>query len=417
MLLALTVACVLFAIILHIDLPESFVQFTSESGAEMACPANSVLQNDRCFATEVECPHGSVRVENRCIALEVSCPEGSERLGELCVVSTENKSLHYAAAERLACSSVGVLGVYVTLISIAGAGVVVAWRIRPRPQRYRCLLDAAMTAERDFLPAQYGNMATLATVGHIRQGEIVTVKRLDTSSPTQQRRAQLDNGYWVSLVSQQGERLFQRINDAETAAEAAAIDGGYTTAGNCDDAWEEGGGRGGGISLFATYPAGVCQVRLHLQDLRSDQDRLAARRATFGANMGNLFGATCVLPRARHAELELNPLPVDSADGRRRATVVAVVYRCNFVSCVEQARRVQGAGAAGLILVNEYEGQAPPDWRPSGVRGTMQRRLRAWSLPWSQTRDGFPGAWVQILICKLKHTLAYFSCPLPALFL
>jgi hypothetical protein len=133
-------------------------------------------------------------------------------------------------------------------------------------------------------------------------------------------------------------------------------------------------------------------VRLHAQGAPSGQHRPAARRATFGALVGNLFGATCVLPRARHAELELDPLVVVSADGRRRIAVVAVVYRCDFVTCVEQARRVQASGAAGLILVNEHEGQAPPDWRPANLRGSMQRKLRAaWSPVWSREHDGFPG--------------------------
>lgn len=255
-----------------------------------------------------------------------------------------------------------------------------------------------MTADRDFLPAHsHGGMTTLATVGHIRQGEVVTVRRIQTSRPTQQRRAQLDSGYWVSLVSQQGERLFQRINDAEIAAEQAAADSGRETSGTSDESWEEGGGRGGGISLFSTYPAGVCQVRLHTEGPTSGQHRLAARRATFGAHMGNLFSATCVLPRARHAELDLDPLIVASADGRRRIAVVAVVYRCDFVSCVEQARRVQLAGAAGLILVNEHEGQAPPDWRSPSLGGTVQRRLAA--LPWGRSRDGYPGAF----ICMVAH--------------
>jgi hypothetical protein len=136
-------------------------------------------------------------------------------------------------------------------------------------------------------------------------------------------------------------------------------------------------------------------VRLHTEGTTGGQHRLAARRATFGAHMGNLFSATCLLPRARHAELDLDPLVVVSADGRRRIATVAVVYRCDFVSCVEQARRVQLAGAAGLILVNEHEGQAAPDWRPPSLGGAVQRRLGA--LPWGRSRDGFPGARIIIV--------------------
>ena len=403
-LVALTVISVLVAIVLNFDWPETLLLAGSDGAAKMTCPANSVLKDDRCLATEVECPPGSSRVEGHCVALEVDCPDGSVHVGERCVVSMLHKSVHYAAAERLACSSVGVAGVYAVFVSLVGATGAVAWRNRPKPQRYRCLHDAAMTAERDFLPAHYGTMTTLATVGHIRQGEVVTVRRLDTSRPTQQRRAQLDSGYWVSLVSQQGERLFQRINEAESAAEEAATHG---SAGISDDSWEEGGGRGGGISLFATFPAGVCQVRLHTQNTPSGQHRLAARRATFGAHMGNLFGATCVLPRARHAELELDPLVVASADGRRRIAAVAVVYRCDFVSCVEQARRVQAAGAAGLILVNEQEGQAPPDWRSSTLGGAVRRRVQGWPLPWVRRPDGFPGAWIHI--CSPRFDLRAFA--------
>ena len=207
-LLALTVMSVSVAIVLNFDWPATILLAGSEGAAKMTCPANSVLKDDRCLATEVECPPGSSRVEDHCVALQVDCPDGSVHVGERCVVSTLNKPAHYAVAERLACSSVGVAGVYVVLVSLVGATAVVAWRNRPKPQRYRCLHDAAMTAERDFLPAHYGSMTTLATVGHVRQGEVVTVRRIDTSRPTQQRRAQLESGYWVSLVSQQGERLF-----------------------------------------------------------------------------------------------------------------------------------------------------------------------------------------------------------------
>ncbi len=387
-LLVLTGIAVSLAVVLNIDRSEPLLLFASGSGTKVTCPANSVLKDNRCLATDVECPPGSARAGDRCVALEVDCPDGSVRLGERCFVATPDSPVHYAVAARLACSSVGVAGVYVVLVSLLGAAGLVAWRNRPKPQRYRCLHDAAMTADRDFLPAHYGSMTTLATVGHIRQGEVVTVRRIETSRPTQQRRAQLDSGYWVSLVSQQGERLFQRVNEAETAAEEAATDGGRESSG---DEWEEGGGRGGGISLFATYPAGVCQVRLHTEGTASGQHRLAARRATFGAHMGNLFAATCLLPRARHAELDLDPLVVASADGRRRIAAVAVVYRCDFVTCVEQARRVQRAGAAGLILVNEHEGQAPPDWRPPCLGGAVQRRLGALPLPWGRAHDGFPG--------------------------
>ena len=78
---------------------------------------------------------------------------------------------------------------------------------------------------------------------------------------------------------------------------------------------------------------------------------------------GNLFGCVCVLPRARHAEVALEPLAIVSDDGLRREAVVAVVLRGRGVRPVDQARRVQAAGAAGLVLINEEEGQPPPDWR------------------------------------------------------
>ena len=401
-LLGLTAACVVAALALNSggwpELPTAALLAAAMGGgsgdaaepAELLCPADSIRVDDRCVATAVECPAGSARIEGRCVALEVDCPEYSVRLGQRCVATTHTAL--YSGAERLACSPAGVGCVYTFFFSLAGVAALVAWRRRPKPRRYRCLQDAAMTADRDFLPAHYGNMATLQTVGHIKQGEIVTVRRVDTSRPTQQRRAQLDNGYWVSLVSQSGERLFQPIHDAEAAAEAAATAAAGGSAGSShagDDGWEEGGGSGGGISLFATYPAGVCHIRLHAHDAPSGQHRLAARRATFGARVGNLFGATCVLPRARHAELELDPLVVVSADGRRSRAVVAVVYRCRFVPCVEQARRVQAAGAAGLILVDEDEAQAVPDWRNCVFAGIGSGTwLRA---PWSRTAEGFPG--------------------------
>ena len=212
----------------------------------------------------VACPRGSeLEADGRCVASTAECPDGSAWQGGRCVA---HPSLGASWAARLACTGLGAGVVYALALSLALVAARCCWRLRPRPRRFRCLQDAAMTAERDFLPSGFGDpAAALQTVGHISQGDVVTVRRLDTSRPTRQRRAQLANGYWVSLVSQRGERLFQELPEAEPPDGA------------------DGPGlapHAGGVSMFDTFGEGQCQVRL------DGEHRLAARRATFGARLG-----------------------------------------------------------------------------------------------------------------------------------
>ena len=212
----------------------------------------------------VACPRGSeLEADGRCVASTAECPDGSAWQGGRCVA---HPSLGASWAARLACTGLGAGVVYALALSLALVAARCCWRLRPRPRRFRCLQDAAMTAERDFLPSGFGDpAAALQTVGHISQGDVVSVRRLDTSRPTRQRRAQLANGYWVSLVSQRGERLFQELPEAEPPDGA------------------DGPGlapHAGGVSMFDTFGEGQCQVRL------DGEHRLAARRATFGARLG-----------------------------------------------------------------------------------------------------------------------------------